>query len=181
MDTIAAKKAIKKFIFHNVTLYVLIIIFLIPPLTFIGLILIFVLIINLRTTQKSIAKLEDSGTLEKAAAEMMSANARYLIKGNVIFTENYIFCKRTGLVLRYDEILWAYKHRHTSYTIVADQVLDSLALAVEGMKKTIDAVTISKDKDHEIEIAILEIYRHNKHCLIGYTDENIRKYKEMIK
>ena len=90
MDTIAAKKAIKKFIFHNVTLYVLIIIFLIPPLTFIGLILIFVLIINLRTTQKSIAKLEDSGTLEKAAAEMMSANARYLIKGNVIFTDNYM-------------------------------------------------------------------------------------------
>ena len=126
-------------------------------------------------------KLEDSGTLEKAAAEMMSANARYLIKGKVIFTENYIFCKCTGWVLRYDEILWAYKYKLTDYTIVASRVSDSLELAIEGIKEPIDVVTIGKDKDHEIEIAILEIYRHNKHCLIGYTDENIRKYKEMIK
>lgn len=174
-----AKKTISKFIRPNL---VLPIIFLVPPLTFLGLIM--VLCGTLPTyskVKKSLAKLEASGALEKAAEEMTSSNAKHLIKGKVIMTDNYVFCKGTGFVFTYDEIQWAYRQRFTRrLLLIPIKVNDSLYLATKTMKPR-EAAIMGKDKKEEIKAAILEIYNHNSKCLVGYSNENIAAYKAMTK
>lgn len=44
-----------------------------------------------------------------------------------------------------------------------------------------EVATMGKDKMDEIKNAIVEIYRHNNSCLIGYTNENVAKYKALKK
>lgn len=175
-----AKKTIMKFIKpHLIPVIVLLII---PIINIIGLIVLLCATLpTLSRAKKSIAKLEANGVLDKAAEEMISANAKHLIKGNAIFTENYMFCKRTGLVFTYDEIMWAYKHRLTHrFLMIPIHVTDSLYLATKSIKPRAVA-SMGKDKKDEIKNAILEIYYHNNKCLVGYTNETVANYKAMTK
>lgn len=174
-----AKKTIKKFISPNI---VIPIILLIPPFTIFGLIVLLCgTLPTLLKVKKSIDKLETNGLLENAAAEIVSADAKHLIKGKVIFSEHYMFCKRTGFVFTYDEIMWVYKHRFTRrFLLIPIQVTDSLYLATKA-SKPIAVATMGKDKLDEIKNAIIEIYKHNNSCLVGYSNENIAKYKALSK
>lgn len=171
-----SKKKIMHYIQPNL---VLPIILLIPPLTLFGLILLLCTIPPYIRAKKNVSKLEESGELDQAAAELMSPNAKRWVNGNVILTENYAFCKHTGLVFTYDEILWAYKHRFTRrFLFIPISVTDSLYLATKGMKPGAVA-SMGKDKMDEIKNAIVEIYNHNRNCLIGYTKENVAGYKQL--
>ena len=174
-----AKKAVQKFIGPN---WVVSIIFLIPPLTVIGIfMLLFVTLPTMFRAKKTVSRLEDKGELIKAANEMASAKAKHLIKGKAIFGENYVFCKNNGYIFNYDEIKWAYRHRFTqSVLFIPIKVTDSLYLAAANMSPRA-VVSMGKDKTDEIKNAILEIYSHNDKCLIGYTKENIAAYKAMPK
>ena len=40
---------------------------------------------------------------------------------------------------------------------------------------------MGKDKLDEIKTAIIEIYNHNRSCLVGYTKENQVAYKQLTK
>ena len=63
--------------------------------TIIGLILLFgVALPAMKRAKKCVEKLEAAGKLDQAAAEMTSPNAKYYMKGNLILTPNFIFCKR---------------------------------------------------------------------------------------
>jgi len=109
----------------------------------------------------------------------MSANHKKCMKGKLILTENFVFCKATGYIFTYDEIIWAYKHRQTNTVFfIPIIVIDSLYLATKGMKPKL-VVSMGKDKSDDIKNAILEIYAHNGNCLIGYTNENVEKYKAL--
>ncbi len=174
-----SKKVISSFINPN---FVPVIIFTILPPWIFGLI---VLLCGTLPTyfraRKNIAKLESRGELDKAAAELMSTNNKRYIKGNVVFTENYVFCKNTGYIFTYDEILWAYKHQETTtFLFIPIQVVSSLYLATKDTKPTMVA-SMGKDKYDEIKNSIIEIYSHNNSCLIGYTNETIAKYKALRK
>lgn len=175
-----AKKTIMKFIRPN--LIPVIILLIIPFINILGLMVLFcVTLPTFSKAKKSIAKLEATGALDKAAEEMMSANAKHFVKGHAIFTDNYMFCKGTGLVLTYDEIMWVYKHRFTRrFLLIPIQVTDSLYVATKSIKPRAVA-SMGKDKKDEIKNAILEIYNHNNKCLIGYTNEAIANYKAMTK
>ena len=179
-----AKRTITKFIKPStVTLIVLAIV---PPF-FIIFSLIYLLatyLPNNNRAKKCLAKLEAESELEKAAAELISANAKRLVKGKVVLTDHYVFLKGTGLVLKYDEVLWVYKHRLTQRVLLIPiKVTDSLYMATSAVKKgkVLSVASMGKDKKEEIKDAIVEIYRHNQNCLIGYTNENVAKHKEMIK
>lgn len=174
-----AKRAVRKFILPNIITPVIL---LIPPFTIFGLIIFLCNTLPaLIRVKKCVGKLEENGTLENAATEMMSSNAKHLIKGKVIFTEHYMFCKGTGLVFTYDEIMWVYKHRFTRrFLLIPIQVTDSLYLAT-AVSKPKAVASMGKDKKEEIKDAILEIYNHNSKCLIGYTNENSAKYKTLSK
>ena len=174
-----AKKKIRKFI--NPSIVPIIIFFLIIGFgTLVSLVLLFsVYIPCMSRAKKSVEKLEASGKLERAAAELTSPSAKYYVKGNVILTDNFIFCKKTGLVLTYEEVQWVYKHRLTQRVLfIPIKVTESLYLAAEGFKPR-QVATMGKDKMEEIKNAIIEIYRHNPKCLVGYSDQNVAAYKQM--
>ncbi len=163
-----SKKRIMSFIKPSATLAI---VMMIPPLTLFG------IIILLTTTlpasmhaKKSIEKLENSGELDKAATELCSSNAKKLVNGRIVLTDNYIFCKFIGYVIKYSDIIWAYKGRKKG--------CDTLFIAT----KDISPVGVaSKDFDRmdEVKNALIEIYKHNNQCMIGYTNENISKYEKL--
>ena len=173
-----SKKIIKSFINPNIIPVILFILF--PLTSFFG--LLFLLAVSLPTlirAGKTIAKLERNGELDKAAAELISPNSKKFVNQKLVLTDNYVFCKKTGYVFSYDEILWAYKNRHTTTLFfIPIKVTDSLYVATNGVKPRMIA-SMGKDKTEEIKNAILEIYTHNNNCLIGYTNENLQKYKAL--
>lgn len=178
--TTDAAEQIKKFIKPN--LIPLIIQLIIPVINVFALIVLLTKKLPiLSRAKRSLYQLEVCGTLDKAAGEMTSLNAKHLIKGNAIFTENYLFFKGTGLVLTYDEVVWAYRHRFTKTVLfIPIRITDSLYLATKGMKPCAVA-SMGKDELDEITKAIVEIYNHNNNCLIGYTDKTAADYKVMTK
>lgn len=128
---------------------------------------------------KNLKKIEASGDIEAAAKELISSESKKMIKGRLVFTNNYVFCKHSGHMFTYDEILWAYKHRQTTrFLLIPIKVNDSLYLASKTLKPTA-VVTMGKDKKEDLKDAILEIYRHNNSCLVGYTNETLAKYKAL--
>lgn len=176
-----AKKAIVKFVKPNMV-PVIILICIPPILTIIGLLLLLCVTLPAnKRVNKRIEELEANGELERAYAEFTSPNAKHLIKGKLILTEHYIFGKNSGLILTYDEVKWAYKHRYTrSVLFIPIVVTDSLYLATKTFKPGPIAGK-GRDKKDDIKTAIIEIYNHNRNCLIGYTKENAAAYKAMTK
>ena len=175
-----SKKTISSFINPNWVL--MIILMLIPIVNFFALI---VLLCNslpaAMRAKKCLSALESRGELDAAASELASSNSRKYINDKVVLTDNYMFCKGTGVVLSYSDILWAYRHRNTtSFLFIPIKVQDSLCVAAKGMKPRMVA-TMGKDKTEQIKNAIVDIYNHNNNCIIGYNNEAIAKYKELSK
>ena len=162
----------------------IIIVFLcIPPfLTILGLLLLATTYLPAKKrVQKKLDELQAKGQLDQAAAELVSPASKRFVKGKVVMGEHFVFSKRTGFVLSYDEILWAYKHRQTtSFFFIPIKRNDSLVLATKATKPAF-AATMGNDRKGEIKNALLEIYNHNNNCMIGATKENQANYKLMTK
>ena len=173
-----AKKQIQQFINPNwIPAVILIVVF---PLAFFGLILLLCVVLpGLNRSKKSIQKLEALGKLNQAAMELHSPTAKRYMDGKLILTDNFVFCKRTGYIFTYDELVWAYRHRFTQrLLLIPIKVTDSLCLATRAMKAK-QVVSMGKDKHDQIKFALLEIHNHNTGCLLGYSDENVAAYKRM--
>ena len=165
-----SKKKIMSFIKPNATLAI---VMMIPPLTLFGIIILLTTTIpaNIQA-KKSLEKLENSGKLDKAAAELFSPNAKRFVNGRIILTDNFVFCKFIGHIFEYNEILWAYKG--------SKRGSDMLYLATKDIAP-VQVASIDFDRMNEVKNSLIEIYNHNKSCLIGYTDENAVKYKTLSK
>ena len=175
-----AKKTVSSFISPN--WIPVVVCLLIPGINFFAL-LIFLCgtLPTLLRANKTIKKLEANGQLENAAAEIFSADSKRLVKGKVILTNNFVFCKSTGYAFTYDEIAWAYKHRLTNtFLFIPIKVTDSLYIATKATNPR-QVAAMGKDKTEEIKNAIVEIYNHNNNCLIGYTNETIAQYNNLKK
>ncbi len=123
--------------------------------------------------------METEGKLAQAAAELTAPASKHYMNGKIVLTANFVFCKGTGFVFSYDEIVWAYKHRQTtSFLLIPIKVTESLYLATRTMKPRL-VVAMGKDKNDEIKNSIIEIYNHNNQCLIGYTQEVCARYKQL--
>ena len=174
-----SKKVISDFIKPN--LIVPAIFTILPPFIFGLIVLLCSGLPNLKRANKCLSALESKGEIDKAAAELNSPNSKKFVKGKVILTENYIFCKNTGVVISYEDAVWAYRNRHTStFFLIPISVNDSLCLASKYFKP-IQAAIMGKDKHEEIKNAIVEIYNHNNACLVGYNAETNAKYKALSK
>ena len=176
-----AKKEIAKFAKPNMV-PVIILICIPPVLTLIGLLLLLCVTLPAnKKVNKRLEQMEANGELERAYAEFTSPNAKHLIKGKLILTEHYIFGKNSGLILTYDEVKWVYKHRFTrSLLFIPISVTDSLYLATKTVKPG-PIASMGRDRKEEIKTAIIEIYNHNRNCLVGYTKETVAAYKAMTK
>lgn len=130
---------------------------------------------------KCVAALEAKGELDKAASELANANKETFMKGNVVLTDNYLFCKKTGVVIPCKDILWTYKFRQTTSLLFIPLVVrDSLYVATKTMKP-FAAFTMGKDKTEQVVGAIMGIYKRNNSCLVGFTNENSKSYKALRK
>ena len=175
-----AKKTIMKFIKPN--LIPVIIMLVIPPITIIGLIVLLVATLPAQSrAKKCIAKLEADGELEKAAAELMSDNKKTFIKGKLVLTENYIFSKEMGFAIKYSDILWTYWFKHTQSVLLIPIVVTNYIYFATKEKNPRPLVSMGRDKTGEIQNAIVAIHAHNNKCLVGYSKENAKLYKELKK
>lgn len=175
-----AKKTVSSFISPN--WIPVVVCLLIPGINFFAL-LIFLCgtLPTLLRANKTIKKLEANGQLETAAAEIYSGDSKRYMKGKIILSNNFVFCKSTGYAFTYDEIAWAYKHRLTNtFLFIPIKVTDSLYIATKTMNPR-QVVAMGKDKTDEIKNSIVEIYNHNNNCLIGYTNETNAQYKALKK
>lgn len=175
-----AKKTVKKFLAPN---WVPMIIALLIP--FFNALALIVLLFNYLPRQfranKNVKNLEENGKLEQAAAEILSGDSKRFMNGKVVLSAHYLFCKGNGYVFSYDELVWGYRHRQTnSILFIPFMVIDSLYLATKTMKPT-QVASMGKDKTDEVKNSLLEIYKHNPSCLLGYTDEIRAKYKAFAK
>ena len=176
-----SKKVIRQFI--NPSFVPVIILFLIIGFgTFFSLILLLcVTLPTMSRAKKCVERLETSGWLDLAAAELLAPNARRYMNGKLILTDHFIFCKRVGIVLPYCDILWAYKYRYTQRVLfIPIKVTESLFIATKAIQPRA-AASMGKDKMDEIKNALLEIYNHNNNCMIGYSKEKLAAYKQMRK
>ena len=161
-----SKKKIMGFIKPNSTLAI---VMMIPPLTLFGIIILLATTLPAKMrAKKSIKKLENSGKLDMAAAELYSPNAKRFVNGRMILTDNFVFCKFIGCVFEYSEILWAYKSSRKGS--------DMLFIATKDIEP-LQVASINFDRMNEIKNALIEIYKHNNRCMIGYTNENAAKYR----
>ena len=181
-----AKKKIMQFIGPNwIPGIVMIIIF---PLAFFGLIhLLFIALPANNTAKRCLKKLEENGQLEQAAAELTSHNAKQYMDGKLILTDHFVFCKKSGQIFTYDEFVWIYRHTFTQRVLlipirVTESLYASTMIAKTGKpSQAYPIASMGKDKMDQIKNAMVEIYNHNRNCMIGYSDQNIAVHKQMLK
>ena len=181
-----AKKKINQFIGPNwIPGIIMIILF---PLAIFGLFyLLFIALPRSNTAKRNLEKLEENGQLEQAAAELTSQNAKQYMDGKLVLTDHFVFCKKTGQIYTYDEFVWIYRHTFTQrFFLIPVKVTESLYASTTIAKtgkpsQALPIASMGKDTMDQIKNAIIEIYNHNKNCMIGYSDQNVAAHKQMLK
>lgn len=96
LDVLFAPHLIKTDLFFNLVLC-----FSLFSLAFIG-----QYIYDNRTTRRCLSRLNKIGSLERAAIELNAPNNTLFCKGNVVLSKSFIFCRYSGAVVRYDDLVW---------------------------------------------------------------------------
>lgn len=132
--------------------------------------------------KKCVERLKTSGKLEQAARELAEYAGTPMGRDKTAFTPNYLFGYRNGVAVGYEEIIWAYKHRFTQRVIgIPVKTVDSLVIYTAA-QKNICAVNMGrKDKNNELDQAVMQIQSKNKSVLLGYSKENRQAYKNLVK
>lgn len=156
--------------------------------TIILLILIIILIIfismahvtlsNTRKTKKYLAKNEYyEHEIEK---ELEDATTEKFMFNQISLTNNYIVDVINGLtIVKYSDIKWLYVHKLKRYGItVSTQVI----LKLKDGKSSFNVLEVAGEGNQETETITNKICeRLSSDTLIGYTKENIKKFKEYKK
>lgn len=154
--------------------------FLVAAFTFFIVALCF-LLVNLgpnRTYKKCIRRLEELGELERAEEQLNNPGNVVIGKDRARLSSNYLFSRKTGVVVRYEDIMWCFK-RIRRYNYV--QVDTTLVIYTPFGKNLIGIQYGRKDKNNELDNAMVTIYQRNPNTLFGYTRENSKQYKERLK
>lgn len=177
MDT---KKIVKKFLAPN--WIPMIICLLIPGVNVLALLsILFNYLPRQLRANKCVQKLEAEDKLDDAAADILSGDSKRFMKGKLVMGADAVYSKGQGYAIAYSDVVWAYKHTQT-YALLFFPIarINSLQLAV-GTAAPTGVASMGRDKTDEVKNAIVEIYRHNPNCLVGYTDDARAKYKALRK
>lgn len=134
-----------------------------------------------RRAKKSVERLQNSGKLGQAAAEF-AVGGNVIGKDKAVFTENFLFGHQNGAAVAYEDILWVYKRSFTQRVMgIPVKTVDSLIISTAGQKE-ICAVNLGRrDKKNELDAVAARIQERNPKVLAGYTPENKKAYKEIVK
>lgn len=129
---------------------------------------------------KCIKELEAKGLVEHAAGELSSQGATPICNNKAVVTQNYLFIKKSGVVCPVSDIVWTYKHRHTTtFFLIPIYVVDSIYICTA--RKLYDICLGKKDKKGLLTPAIMELYKRNPRMMVGHTPENKKAYDQIVK
>ena len=118
-------------------------------------------------------KLINSIGIEKIEKELKSKRAIYFNNLKLYLTNNYIITKHYRLkVISYEDLIWIYNEKDHYNGILTNY---SLIGYLKNKKKII--ITTTYDENDLIKI-MKKIEKKNKDVLVGYSKENIKKFKK---
>lgn len=129
--------------------------------------------------KKCLARLEERSLLEKAARELEFTEGHTVIgKNKAVLTQDFLFGKGTGVVVAYDDILWAYQMDQRRNFVIASSYL----MVATSFMNPQGAIDLNKaDRQGYIGDAIAIITQRNPKTLLGFTNENRKAYRAMVK
>ena len=126
--------------------------------------------------RKSEARLYELGKVEEAEAEYTAPESQRFAKPQLILSKQFVYCGVSGWLLPYEDIGWAYQRTQRSYGIpISKQIVAGLnngktvVLAARGVNDSVLTETART------------IYMANPNCLIGYSFDNIKLYRQRVK
>lgn len=144
--------------------------FILTPVCFVFIIFNIVSIIK---TKKTIKKYG----IEELKYQLLKSNSIFYKKQNICLTDKYLVTCFTGLnVINYEDILWLY-YQNVSYNYVP---VGKYLVAATVNKKRIRIAYSYKNAELLVEI-MNKIQEKNNQIMLGFTKENQKKYKELIK
>lgn len=126
--------------------------------------------------RKSEQRLYELGKLEEAEAEFSAPESIHFEKSKLVLSKQFVFCGASGWVLPYGDIGWAYQRVQRSYGVPIGKQI------VAGLINGKTAILASKAvNDQLLTDTARTIYTANPECLIGYSFDNIKLYKQRVK
>ena len=138
----------------------------------IGVMFVVISIIYIKKTNKTLKKFGK----EKLYFELSKPSVIYYTKEEICLTDNYIISKLSGLnVIKYEDILWIYNENR-----MLNGVSIGFYLIARTKDNKIHQIAWSHFNEQIINEIISKIYEKNNNILVGFTDENENKYKNLI-
>lgn len=132
-----------------------------------------------KIARKCLNQLEERCLLEKAAQQLENpVNQTIIGKNRGILTQDFLFGKGTGAVVAYSDILWAYKLDQRRNFVVANSYLmvATQYMSAEGV------INLNRaDRQGFIGDALAVIAQRSPEAMLGYTSENGKAYRAMVK
>jgi len=141
---------------------------------------ILVFIIKKIQTESALKKLSDED-LEKIEKELEDKETFHYERAHLILTKNYII-SLVGkmLIVNYKDLVWIYEYRLRQYGITTNKSL--MAMLKNGKVKALLQVDgVTKKSTSVIEEVVETIIKRNPKLLVGYTNENRKLAKEIVK
>lgn len=129
-----------------------------------------VTIVNFKKVYKNYEKDDIEAELEKTTTVAYK-------KENIYLTDRYIISTLMGLkVVEYKDLVWIYNEKRKYNGITIGRFL----LAYKNNNKQIQLASAKKNEEILNEV-IIKIAEKNPEVMIGFTNENIKRYKEIKK
>ncbi|GEM_PF-2827131 len=126
--------------------------------------------------RKSEDRLYEMGLLDDAETEFSAPESTSFPKSKLVLSKRFLYSGSSGWILPYEDIGWAYQYTQRRYGIpVSKQIIaghvngKSISIANRGVN---DAMLTETAR---------AIYAANPDCLIGYSFDNIKTYKQRVK
>ena len=132
------------------------------------------------TRKKCVKRLQQLGLLEDAAMQLNDADIEILGSDYVRLSHNYLFCRRTGAVVAYSDIIWSYLHVTRRNFVVTGQTLLGYTAVYKALPLC-DAGSARKGGGADMLNRVMQvIYEKNPAVLLGYNGQNAQAYRDRI-
>ncbi|MEN6636551.1 MAG: DUF6709 family protein [Clostridiaceae bacterium] len=126
--------------------------------------------------RRSEARLYELGKSDESELEYSSPESVRFPKSRLILSRQFVYCGISGWVVPYEDIGWAYQRTQRAYGIPVSKQI------VAGLNNGKTIVLAAKGVDDSVLTDTARtIYTANPNCLIGYSFDNIKLYRQRVK
>lgn len=127
-----------------------------------------------RAVKKSLKRLEELGLVDRAAQQLEQPVVSCK-KDQGRITSEFLFGKGTGVAMSLKDVHWAYRKTMRTNFVPTNDML----MVGDGRKAPITAVNLGRHDEEDINKLLIEINVRNPEALLGYSNENIKAYREI--